>query len=44
MFHDLPIVILRACDFFNLSCFLHIQPVVFSPPDKIVILSSAQSL
>jgi hypothetical protein len=38
-FVKLPqIVILRACDFFDLSCFLHIQPVVFKPPDKAVIL------
>jgi hypothetical protein len=31
---------LRACDFFDLSCFLHIQPVVFTPR-QIVILSGA---
>ena len=37
----LSFVILRACDFFDLSCFLHIQPAVFQAPDKAVILSEA---
>src|ERR1700753_284975 len=27
-----PLAPLRACDFFDRSCFLHIQPVVFTPP------------
>jgi hypothetical protein len=35
------IVILRACDFFDLFVFLHIQPADFKPPDKAVILSEA---
>jgi hypothetical protein len=34
-------VILRACDYFDLSCFLHIPPAVFQTPDKGVILSEA---
>jgi hypothetical protein len=34
-------VILRACDFFDLSCFLCIQPAVFKTPNKAVILSEA---
>jgi hypothetical protein len=31
----------RACDFLDLSCFLHIQPAVSQTPNKVVILSEA---
>jgi hypothetical protein len=41
-FHNhFPFVILRGCDFFDLSCFLHTQPAVFQTCDKAVILSEA---
>ena len=40
----LPIVILRACDFFDRFVFLHTQPDVFNPSNKTVILRGCDFL